>query len=309
MKGERTGNDSIFTKLGLPLGDKATRGLFAVSVLIVVASATRLLWQYYGKDILSRSGGITEQSIVIPPIPAWIRSDVRAEAVREGSLANIPLNQEDLTLRVAQAFRLHAWVANVRRVRKQFGNKIIVDIDFRSPVAMVEVHPANQGPGLFPVDANGYFLPPGDFMPAANPTTKVADFPRIRAEGAFPQGIMPGTSWGDLRIQRGARLAARLMPVWNRMELALIIAHRGTTKGQEAEKPEFELRTKKNTIVFWGRAPDDEEPSEPRAEKKIALLADFVQRKGSLDAIGPEQTIDVRHIEGLDVATLGRKLE
>jgi hypothetical protein len=310
MKGQDAAKKSLFSKLGLPLGEDATKALFLVAVVVILVSGTKLLWQRFGSTIRTASQeALAESSIEVPPYPIWVRTDIRAEAVREGNLLGLPICQEDLTLRVAQAFRLHSWVVNVRRVRKQFGNRVLVDLEYRVPVAMVEVPDANQTIGLFPVDANGVFLPPNDFMPNSNPVVKIADFPRIRAQGTFPQG-MPGTSWGDIRVQRGARLAASLMPVWNRMELALIIAHRGPTSEHGAEKPEFELRTRKNTVIFWGRAPDDEETSEPRAEKKIAWLADLFQQKGSLDiAAADQKTIDVRHIDGLDIATLGRRIE
>ena len=310
MKGQDAADKSLFMKFGLPLGEGATKALFAVAVIVILVSGTKLLWQHYGSTIrTASSNGLTEASIEIPPYPSWVRTDIRAEAVREGNLLGLPMSQDDLTLRVAQAFRLHSWVVNVQRVRKQFGNRVLVDLEYRVPVAMVEVPDANQATGLFPVDATGVFLSPNDFMPNSNPVVKIADFPRIRAHGTFPQG-MPGTSWGDVRVQRGARLSASLLPVWNRMELALIIAHRGPTTEHGTEKPEFELRTRKNTVIFWGRAPDDEETAEPHAEKKIAWLADLLQQKGSLDiAAADQKTIDVRHIDGLDIATLGRRIE
>lgn len=310
MKGQEAAGESLFMRLGLPLGEGATRALFVLAVIVILVSGTKLLWQHYGSSIRTPSASaVSEKSIEIPAAPPWVRCDIRAEAVRDGGLCGLSIHQEDLTLRVAQAFGMHAWVANVRRVRKQFGNQVFVDLEYRVPVGMVEVGDSNQTTGLFPVDASGVFLPPHDFMPASKPAVKVVDFPRIRADGQYPQGL-PGTTWGDLRIQRGARLAASLLPVWNRMELALIIAHRGPSSDRGMEKPEFELRTRKNTVIFWGRAPDDEESSEPHAEKKIAWLADLVQQKGSLDAAAENQkTIDVRHIEGLDIATLGRRLE
>lgn len=305
MKTKQPSETSLFQKWGLPIGDQAARGLFALTVLLIVALGTRLLWRKYGAEILARRGNaIQAESITIPPLPPWIRADIRADVVRQGSLDRLPLDQEDLTLRIAQAFRLNSWVANVRRVCKEYGNHVVVDLDYRRPVAMVEV----AGPALFPVDANGVLLSPEDFRPEAKPVVKLTDFPWIRAEGTRPQGS-PGMAWGDSRIHKGARVAACLLPVWERMKLQVIIAHRGPQRPNQPEKPEFELRTRNNTIIFWGRAPGDEEASESHAEKKVALLADFVQRNGSLDAVKPDQTIDVRHIDGLDVATLGRRLE
>ena len=67
--------------------------------------------------------------------------------------------------------------------------------------------------------------------------------------------------------------------------------------------PAFEMVTRKNTRVYWGRAPGEEIAGEPTAEKKIARLVDFVREHGSLDALESGRSIDLRDPERLQVAT------
>ena len=157
MKGSSAPRESLLTRWLLPIRGQGANILFPLAILAIFGLATRLLWQKLGVSVLGAGQGrLSEASITISTVPPWIRSDVRADALRAGSLSDLPFSQEDLTLRVAQASELNPWVANANRVRKQYGNKLLVDLEYRRPVAMVEYrNPNNQVMGLFPVDANG----------------------------------------------------------------------------------------------------------------------------------------------------------
>ncbi len=279
-----------------------------LAVLACLGLMTHLVWRQFGPRIqAARAGYIREESIEIPPLPRWIRSDVRAEAVRQGSLTQYSIAHVDLTWRVAEAFQMHSWVARVRRAYKKPPSRVIVDLVYRKPVAMVEVADPSGTRGLFPVDAFGYFLPPQDFMPAAQPVVPITDFPRLRADHTYPAGV-PGTPWGDVRIHQGAVVADYLQRHWKRLGLYEIVGVRGRREGVDPGTPTFEVRTAKQTVVLWGHAPGEEVNGEATADKKLALLADFFQQHGTLDAVQSDQTIDVRHISGLEVATVGRQL-
>ena len=93
------------------------------------------------------------------PLPSWIHTDLKTEALHAGSLSG-PLSVLDPTLaeRISKAFRLHPWVKQVGRVRLTNPAGAEVDLVFRQPACMVEV----PG-GLYPVDEEGVLLPTADF--------------------------------------------------------------------------------------------------------------------------------------------------
>ena len=285
----------------------ARQAWMAVGILVVFGVTAQLLWSHYGGQILAdRQVQISQTSLQVTQQPPWIRCDVCAEAFRDGSLSGLTIDMQDLNWRVAEAFSMHSWVQRVTYVTKKYPDIVVVKLVYRKPVAMVEVEDAAGNRGLFPVDRDGTLLPPDDFMPAANPAVSVEDFPRLRSDGLYPTSP-PGRPWGDIRVQSGARLAELLTPFWKRFGLSEIVARRGPRVGTEPGPPTFELRTSGHTVVLWGHAPDAEVAGEATADKKIAQLADFLQQHGTLDAVAPDQTIDVRHLEGLEVATVGRQ--
>src|SRR4029079_16323895 len=93
--------------------------------------------------------------------PAWIRTDIKNEVLREASFTGpLSLLDGELTIRVASAFATHPWIASVQRVSKHFPSGLDVEVAYRRPVAMVEVTD-----GALPVDAEGVVLPTTDFKP------------------------------------------------------------------------------------------------------------------------------------------------
>ena len=286
----------------------ARHALIAVGLLAVLGTVAQVLWSRYGDQILAEKAcQIAQTSLQVTEQPPWIRCDVCAEAFRDGSLSGLTIGMQDLTLRVAEAFSMHSWVQRVTYVSKRYPDTVVVDSVYRKPVAMVEVEDAAGNRGLFPVDREGILLPPDDFMPTANPSVSVEDFPRLRSDGLYPTSP-PGRRWGDIRVQSGALLAELLTPYWKRFGLSEIVARRGPRVGTEPGAPSFELRTSGHTVILWGHAPGAEITGEATADKKIAQLADFLQQHGTLDAVAPDQTLDVRHLDGLEVATVGRQL-
>jgi len=73
-------------------------------------------------------------------LPEWIHCDLRAEIFRSAALDGpLSIMDEDLAERIAVACALHPWVARVRSVRKYHPARVVVELDYRRPVLMVEV--------------------------------------------------------------------------------------------------------------------------------------------------------------------------
>jgi len=267
--------------------------LIALLMAATLGTSAYVLWLRYGAQILAGPDyQLTPDRIEIPPLPSWIRADVRREAILRGSLEQLDIRQPDLTVRVAQAFALHPWVQKVTRVSKNYPAALHVELTYRRPAAMVEV-----AHGLLPVDEEGVLLPTDDFTPEG-----ARRYPRIVAGDSSPVGP-PGTPWGSSHVAGAARIAGLLGPQWDRLQLyRVVVAPRDPdSSGQNA--PLYELWTRRGTRILWGRAPGEESPGEATAAEKIHRLVQYVAQHGPLDKLSdrPPQTIDVREARQMTV--------
>jgi hypothetical protein len=275
------------------VSDSGAAQLFWIVLFLgFLGVGTYWLWQRYGEQVMAQRGhGIGADTIEISTTPPWIRTDIKAETVLTGSLDGLDIRQEDLTLRVAQAFAMHSWVLKVKRVSKKYPARVIVELEYRQPVAMVEV----TG-GLLPVDKTGVLLPTGDFT-----AQSAREYLRIAATEASPLGT-PGTPWGDDRIVGAAHLAHTLASHWRALDLLRIIARRGPREGLQRSPPVLSLQTRQGTRIIWGNPPGETTPGEPRWEKKVAVLVAYHREFGSLDSLPQGFMLDLRNADRLDIA-------
>ncbi len=206
--------------------------------------------------------------------PHWIRADVRAEALRmAGVEPPLSVLQEDLLVRIQQAFAQHAWVARVVRVTRRLPPQVIVELEYRRPVLMVEV----PG-GLLAVDAEAVPLPSEDFTPA-----DVVRYPRLGGVRPATEGPL-GTAWNDPQVAAAARIAAALIDDWQAMKLWRILPL-ADERPETDRAPQFELRTKDGGRIIWGTATDD------TAHQKAARLRSLFEQHGRT---WPADVIDLR---------------
>jgi hypothetical protein len=238
------------------------------------------VWRHVGPHVLSSAEyQIDPQKIEVTAPPPWIRTNVKAEAVHDASLAGpLSLLDSHLTVRMASAFAAHPWVARVERVSKRYPSSVEVVLSYRKPVAMVDV----QG-GALPVDVDAVILPSGDFEPKS-----AERYPRIDEIHTAPSGQV-GKCWSDPAVVGGVRVAAVLGADWQQLGLARIVP--GVRKpARSGFEYEYMLYTRGGTRIDWGRAPspDGADGSPPSA--KLARLRDYVARHGSLDGKdGPQR--------------------
>ncbi|MFH1924564.1 MAG: hypothetical protein ABIP48_32325 [Planctomycetota bacterium] len=241
-------------------------------------------WQEVGRGVLaSEQYQITREKVEIPPPPEWVHRDIRAEVFRDASLDGpLSLLDEDLVQRIANAFSLHPWVAEVRRVAKHFPARVEVELEYRRPVLMVPV----LG-GVRPVDAEGVLLPTSDFSPI-----EAGRYPRLAGVETDPIGL-EGTPWGDIRVHESAEIAAALGPAWQQLKLDYIIPATLVELGHGNEYT-YELVTKGGSRILWGRAPSAEIPEEARAVDKVTRLVKYQEENGTLEGRDGPQRLDVR---------------
>jgi hypothetical protein len=239
--------------------------MFAVVVVLVVFG-----WQQWGRTVVARPVyRIAVENIRVTPPPPWIHSDVRAEVVRENALHDITIFDKDATIRVYQAFELHPWVQRVKRVTKHPPAQINVELEYRRPMAWVEVPrgllPGKDG-GVIAVDQDAVVLPWRDFSPE-----HLADYLRISVPALTPCGLA-GSPWGDPRVAGAARIAALLSDSWQEWKLFRIRVSTDAEVIRHDDQPVYELETRDRQCIVWGRAPNAESPNEPSATAKLNRL-------------------------------------
>jgi hypothetical protein len=282
-----------------PLVRFAYRRRSALSALLVLAACLllgRRLWHRVEDDVLDRPEyALAPHQIQITPPPAWIRADVKTEALRSASLhAPLSIVDDRLAERLSRIFLLHPWVARVERVIKHYPSHVTVDLVYRRPAAMVEV----PG-GLYPVDDQAVLLPSDDFS-----TADARQYPRIASIGSQPLGPV-GTAWGDASVQDGVRIALALAEVWHDLRLHSIRRARAPIgESPSSSRSHFELVTETGTVIPWGRAPGNESPTEVPVAQKLSRLKGYAAEYGGLDASARRNDLDLRIRAGARTAAI-----
>jgi hypothetical protein len=250
------------------------------------AAAGHAVWTRVREHVATRDDyRLTPKDISITRVPPWIRTDVKAEVIRD-TLSGEPLSILDdrLVERIYQAFSLHPWVAKVERVSKSHPAHVEVEIAYRRPVAMVEV----PG-GLYPVDVDGVLLPSEDFSPL-----EARAYARISGIESTPLGMM-GTKWGDPVVAGGARIAGELQTIWGDLGLRSIRWAKPTADSDPSAPALFELITAAGSVMPWGAPPGGESAGEPTAQEKILRIKAYIAQHGSLDEpTGGPKDLDLR---------------
>jgi hypothetical protein len=269
------------------------RGFTVLLLLAGLTGGAYYGWQRVGPQVTQGPEYVLElEQIVITPPPPWIRADVRAETVRDGGLSDLSLLDRELTVKIARAFSLNTWVEDVRRVRKEQANpaRVVVELVYRKPVAMVEVT-MNDRPGLLPVDVHGVLLPPGDFS-----AEQARDYLRVSLPNATPAGPV-GTPWGDPRVVGAARVAAALQEHWKSLGLYRVTVQPTEPPRTNPDETVFVLTTRRGAQVLWGVAPQvDNVTDVKKALSKVERLVAYVEQHGPLDGLNAGAQIDLTHV-------------
>ncbi len=260
--------------------------LFRMSLVAGVCA----LWPYVAQKLPSLSNRpeytLTFQQIQIRPVPNRPIPMNLVEQVREltHSANELSILDQKLTFEIADRFSQHPWVLKVVRVKKSFPAAIIVELQYRQPVAMVQI----PG-GRVPIDIHGVVLPSADFSPGdAN------QFPLIMNAVSQPK-IRPGTAWNDPGIIAAARLANSLKDKWQTLKLEGIWIPRIGDSITTANDVPLELVGRGGSRIVWGRAPGNDHPGELEPTQKIRRLEKYLVDFGDYGQPNGPYVIDIHH--------------
>lgn len=274
-----------------------------ILLLLAIFGAVAVLHPYV-RDWLPDPGAspdyqFTAREMHVTPPNRWVPRDLVEQVVRRAGLPDqFSLLDDGLVAKLAAAFEAHPWVSRVVQVRASRETGIVVDLEYRVPVMMVDTIR-----GAYPVDVAGVLLPPADFS-----DSEAARFPHLQNVKSNPAGPA-GVAWGDVIVIGGARLAATLAPeqnlsrYWDRFQLEAIVAPRPGRADAALADLTYELRTRGQSRIVWGRPPGGDE-LEPPPSQKLARLEQYLSRYGSFDAPHGPYRIDIRHFEVIEVGSL-----
>jgi hypothetical protein len=259
-------------------------------LLAALALGSHFAWQRFGPDVARHPQfQLSAERITITPQPPWIRSDVKAEVLRDAGLigsVSVLDNPDALVRRLEDAFEFHPWVAEVCSVRKGLPASLDIELEYRRPVAAVETSDG-RGVMLTPIDVNGVRLPEADFTDIER-----RYLPRISGTTGPP---LAGEAWDDSRVIGAARLAAGLADVWQQLRLVQIMPSLQPEIRGDERFYTYVILTSGGTHVVWGAAPSEEPMAgeSPFGTKRQRLIG-YAAEHGLLDSIDGPARLDVR---------------
>jgi hypothetical protein len=232
---------------------------------------------------------LSADRIQITAPPAWIRSDIKTQVLRDSGLLNTASILDDwdsLSHRVKDAFELHPWVASVQSITRRLPSSLDIELTYRRPIAAVESSDPT-GVMYLPIDEYGVRLPEGDLT-----ETQRRYLPRVSGITGRPP---VGDVWDDPRVIGGAKLAAQLADVWQQLRLVEILASVPTSTHKDKSPYTFEIVTTGGTRIIWGATPGQEPTNgESTFTQKRQRLLDYATQHGKLESIEGPAVLDVR---------------
>lgn len=237
----------------------------------------------------------TSKIQIKPAIERPVPIDLIEQVRRQNELPHeLSLLDPKLCKTLGDAFANHPWVARVISVRQSFPAEVVVELEFRKPVAMVQV----KG-GRIPIDAFGFVLPSEDFTVA-----DVARFPTIRMAGGGNLSREGGRINQPGLIGAG-RIAELLAPSWAHLELEAIELPRASAAA-EASDLQIQLQSRSGSTIIWGRAPGTNHPGELTPAQKVARLDKYLAEYGGFDRPNGPYEIDIRHWQEITRRPVGK---
>ena len=261
-----------------------------LALLVGLEVFAHFLWQRNASTVAHQPQYVlSADRIQITAPPAWIRSDIKSQVLRDSGLAgntSVLDNWDALAKRVKDAFEMHPWVASVDRITRKLPSSLDIELKYRRPIAAVESRD-HTGVLFLPVDEHAVRLPEGDLT-----ETERRYLPRVSGITGRPR---VGDVWDDPRVIGGARLAVQLEDVWQKLRLVEILARMLPAVRDDRPACTFEIVTFGGTRIIWGATPGQESSfgDSPFPLKRQRLL-DYANQYGKLESIDGPEVLDVR---------------
>ncbi len=229
---------------------------------------------------------LTAERITLTPPPAWIRTDVKFEVLRDTALARgLSILDPNLVQILRDAFEMHPWIERVHQIQRAHPARVTIEVTYRRPIATLQID-RRQPPRLIPIDIDAFRLPDADL-----PDTLISLLPHIR--GNYGESLV-GQPYRDPRVLGAARLAAWLAGYWRQLHLVDIVPSTRPERDGDQRYFNYEIVTAGQTRIRWGAAPGLGPQQEAPPQEKLARLLTHVENQGPLNTLDAPAVIDVR---------------
>lgn len=264
-----------------PLGTIPRAAILSLIGPAILLFAGYFGWRYYGAKALdSAYYALSLENIHLTPPPFPLRANIVAEVYEGSGLSQMSLLDDQTAAAIARAFTAHPWIRQTHRVQKMAGGQIMVNVEYRIPIAMVYCEPdrdeTSGGPSkesFLPIDADGVLLPTKDFSQSDIPEFILIYANKILAS----EHRRVGTPIGDSQIEEAILLSRLLAPVRKEAKISSIYVYPSRDSGRSKWK--LEIATRGGPRIFWGSAPGIENFGEPSAASKSKRLLEIVTDK------------------------------
>ncbi len=207
--------------------------------------------------------------------PPWMRDEDLAPlaAIVRDQLSGGPFDRTGLEA-AAESLKATGWFDAVRQVRRATWDRVEVDAAWVEPCALVR---DQLGDHL--IDRNGRLLP-RSYVAGAGPA-----FVRLEHPSAARPTVL-GVEWPGADIAAGLALLRTIEDHPWRTQIASIDLE-GVARGGP-----LRIRTTRDAVLRWGRAPGDGSAAEVPSAQKLLYLQFLYRTYGRIDAFG-ESTIDL----------------
>ncbi len=266
-----------------------TTGLVLFSALLTFAYAATQ--QRVEREVLKSK---SPPRVVFLERPAWMSDGLLHDLTEsvQPDVAKSPFDR-DVLARVSEALSQSPWIKSVKQVRRVYGeapgDTILVDAEFRAPVALV--HSQDY---FWLVDGEGVKLPQQFSLPQLPRIMRGMDrMMNLRIiEGVRAPVVNAGKKWPGEDLQAGLELARALYGQGFADDIEQIDVANFNGR-RNAKEPHIILKTRFGTEVRWGRPITSKDFFvEVPASRKIAVLTEIHQKYGRIDANRP--WIDIR---------------
>lgn len=254
------------TMLGLKL---LAAAVGALTLWLTWSYTEGRLVDYVGQRAAAK---VSPQSVELDGAPGWmsrmLRRDLQELVSRQ--MVDDPLNPVGLD-HAAAALEANPWIAAVHAVRREPDGRVIVEADYREPMALVE-----SRNGYLLIDTEGVRLQ-GLYL--AHQVKEVGLPVIVGVSGQAPQ---PGRKWSDASVLSTLSLVRMLRHEPYADQIAAFDAGHRDSRG----RLRLVMHTHTGGLVRWGLPPGDEQAIEPEAAIKKRWLQSVYRQRGKIDAGG-----------------------
>ena len=263
---------------------------FTILVVALFAGIWFGLWSVWKNELLrSEQYQLHSAQFHLPPPLPWIPETLVRDVLLTAKFdSDESVLDAKLPEKLAAAFQANPWVLKVQKVQIQYPAEIFVELDYRSPVCLVELP---EGNGFYPVDSQGVLLPT-DYFTQGTPeeiAEKMDAFVHVTDTPSNPIGSF-GDTWGNSAVEKAAQIAALLgedAKPWGIVAIR-IIADKRTDEfalSRPTQPPRFQLFAANGRLFDWGTfdsSPDNPQLPSLDEDAKKEKLRHLIQQYGTL---------------------------